>query len=522
MRKVAIFDTTLRDGEQSPGCGMNADTKFQGAERLANLGVDVIEAGFPISSPGELEAVSRIAKGIKGPIICALARTRKEDIEAAKKSLDGAERKRIHVFVATSDVHIENKLRKPPRQILAMIKEGVELARTYVDDVEFSPEDATRTGLDFLLQAIGIAIDAGATTINIPDTVGYSMPEEFRRIVRAAVKLAREKNEKVVVSVHCHNDLGLAIANSLVGVEEGAGQVECTIAGLGERAGNAQLEPVVMALKTRRDYFGVETGVVTEHLCPVARFFATVIGKPLSDTLPVSGGNAFKHGAGIHLNGVMKKRATYEIMDPKDVGWDGDLSPLTNRSGRTALNDRLLALGYTVDSVLLNKVYVKVSQLADHKKFVYSDDLHLIMQECYVEAMAEKEKLLRVVRVDYHRVENAKSATVTLASNGSVVEASGSGNGPVDCIGEAILKVLERMQYCRRDAISFAGYNVSQTTGGLESIGSVSIRAESRQGLGYGRGSDTDTMVATAKAMVSAINHLIQTPVQEDDDGNGE
>lgn len=516
MRKIFVLDSTLRDGEQSPGCGMDGETKFQGAERLAKLGVDVIEAGFPVSSPGEFAAVSRIAAGIKGPVICALARTRNEDIEAAGKAVAFARRKRIHVFVATSDVHMESKLRKTSPQILAMIEESVKLAKTYTDDVQFSPEDATRTGLKFLLEAVSVAIGAGATTINIPDTVGYAVPGEFGIVVKAVVDLAHEKNDKVVVSVHCHNDLGLAVANTLAGVEAGAGQVECVVSGLGERAGNAQLEAVVMALKTRADYYGIETGIVTQQLCPVARFFATVIGKPLSDTLPISGGNAFRHGAGIHLHGVKMEKSTYEIMSATDVGWEGDLSPLTNRSGRTALKDRLLALGYTIGDELLSRVYAKVTLLADQKRFVYSEDLHLLMQECFVEDMAIKEKLLRVVRVDYHRVDGAKSATVTLSNNGSLVEASGSGNGPVECIGDAILKVLGRMEYPSSSSISFSGYTVSQTKGGTKSIGSVSIRAEVADTLGYGRGSDTDTLFATAKAMVSAINHLMQAPVHDE------
>ena len=514
MRKVRIFDTTLRDGEQSPGCSMDIVAKVTIARSLAKLGVDVIEAGFPVSSPGDFEAVSKIARDVKGVTICALARTRKEDIEAAAKALKDATSSRIHVFVATSDVHMSDKLRKSPEEILEMIAVHVKLAKTFTNDVQFSPEDATRTGLDFLLKAVTVAVQAGATTINIPDTVGYSMPGEFGRIVGKVLCLVEELSKDVVVSVHCHNDLGLAVANSLAGVHAGAKQVECCVTGIGERAGNAQLEAVVMALKTRRDYFDVDTRIVTQHLGETARLVSAMIGKPICDTMPVVGPSAFRHSSGIHQHGMSKNRTTYEIMNPEDVGWQGDSSPLTSRSGRTALRTRLIALGYAVDEEAVESIYQKFVSLADSKKFVYSDDLHLLMQEFHVEAMAQSEKLLRVVRVDYHRVENALSATVTLGQNGLLYEASGSGDGPVSCIGAAILKVLERMKY-PVGSLDVRDFNNSKSAGGIEAIGLANIKIEDGKGVGYGRGSDTDIMVAVAKAMVSAINHLMQTPVQE-------
>lgn len=512
--KVDCFDTTLRDGEQSPGCRMDISSKLLVAEQLAKLGVDVIEAGFPISSPGDFEAVSRISREIKGPLICALARTRPEDIEAATGALESAESFRIHVFVATSDVHIEMKLRKSPQQIIDMVATHVQMAKRNTQDVQFSPEDAARTGIDFLKQVVCAAIDAGATTINIPDTVGYSVCGEFPCIVSEIKTLLEQKGSNAVISVHCHNDLGLAVANTLAGIQAGARQAECCVMGLGERAGNAQLEAVVMALNTRKDYFGVYSGIVTPRLCETVRVVSSVIGKPIPDTLPVVGGNAFSHGAGIHQHGMKMDSRTYEIMKPEEVGWLGDSTPLVKHSGRTTLKDRLSALGYDLQPEMLEKIYDKFLALADHKTYVYSDDLHLLMQECFVEAMAGSEKLIKFVRVDYHRVDSALSATVTLSQNDLWFEASGVGDGAIASVGDAILKALER-EKLPIGCVRVSRFNISKSAGGIEAVGLVNLKIENDRGVGYGRGSDTDVMVAFAKAMVSAINHLMQTPVQE-------
>lgn len=516
--RVFVFDTTLRDGEQSPGCRMDSATKLALAEQLARLGVDVIEAGFPISSPGDLEAVSRIAQAIRGPRICALARTRKEDIVAAARSLENGDRPRIHTFVATSDVHMESKLRKSPQQIIDMACEHIALARSYVNDVQFSPEDAARTGIDFLTRIVSLAIDAGATTINIPDTVGYAVGNEFGNIIRQITAMIEQKGSNAIIAVHCHNDLGLAVANTLAGVMAGARQVECCVTGIGERAGNAQLEAVVMALRTRQDVFNIEIGINTARLYETARMVSSAIGKQIPDNLPIVGGNAFAHGAGIHFDGVKKNAATYEIMKPENVGWKGEAAPLVKHSGRAALKTRLEALGYDTQTELLQKLYDKFCALADSKTLVYNDDLHLLVQECFVEGMQESEKLLRLIRVDYHKVGDSRSATITLGQNGSLFEASGTGDGAVSSVGNAILKALDRQCILPKDSVRVKDFHISKSAGGIEAVGLVNFVLENDNGLGYGRGSDTDVIVASAKAMISAINHILQVPVRDDND----
>lgn len=513
MDRVIIFDTTLRDGEQSPGCRMDVPSKLLVARQLQKLGVGVIEAGFAISSPGDHEAITKIAQEVREPIVCSLARTRQEDIEAAAKALEKAAKPRIHVFVATSDVHMEKKLRKTPAQILEMVTANVKLAKKYFDDVEFSPEDAARTGIDFLEQVVSVAIDSGATTINVPDTVGYAVGNEYPTIISVVSDaIPKDKRGSIIISTHCHNDLGMAVANTLAGVQAGARQVECCVLGIGERAGNAQLEAVVMGLLTRSDRFNIQLGINTSQLYGTSRLVASVIGKQIPDNLPVVGGNAFSHGAGIHQDGMRKDRGTYEIMKPEDVGWQGEANPLTKHSGRAALESRVSAIGYTVTPKTMEILWPKFKALADQKTYVYNDDLHLLMQECFVEQMSS-DQLIKCERVDYHRVGDALSANVILSRGGETFEASGTGDGPVASIGSAIMRALKRLS--PNDSIVWEGYNASQSTGGVESIGVVNIRARYKGKVGYGRGSDTDTIVAAAKAMVSAINHLIQTPAQE-------
>jgi len=512
-KRVVIFDTTLRDGEQSPGCKMDVNSKLLVARQLAKLGVDVIEAGFPIASDGDFEAVSQIARKVAGPTICALSRTREEDIERAARALEGSiQLPRIHVFVATSDVHIKKKLRRSQGEILEMVSDSVRRAKTYVSDIEFSPEDAARTGREFLAEVVRVAIENGATTINIPDTVGYSVGREYYDLIKFLRARVREINS-VVISTHCHNDLGLAVSNTLSAIEAGARQLECCVLGIGERAGNAQLEAVVMALKTRADHYDVEVGLKTKELGKTARLVASIIGKQIPDNLPVVGANAFAHSAGIHQHGVFQDRATYEIMKPEDVGWEGESTPLTKHSGRHALQKRLQDIGYQLNSELLGVVYRKFTNLADTKVYVYNDDLRLLWQEASVEVEAQKTHLIIVERVDYHRVGEELSAEVTLSQNGNRFNSRGSGDGPVSSVWKAVLTAISEQGIISQEP-ELKDFNIGKATGGAEAVGLVTIRIESDGYTGYGRGSDTDIVLASAKAMVAAINHLIQAPIK--------
>ncbi|HEX3869268.1 MAG TPA: 2-isopropylmalate synthase, partial [Pirellulales bacterium] len=366
-RRIKIFDTTLRDGEQSPGCSMNMSEKLEVAQALVELGVDIIEAGFPIASPGDFEAVSEIARSITGSTICGLARCNAQDIDRAWEALDGAPQARIHVFLATSAIHREFKLKMNKAEIIRRAVEGVERAKSYCPDIEFSPEDAARTEIDFLCEVVTAAIDAGATTVNIPDTVGYATPTHMGNVIRALRQ--RVKNiEQAVISIHCHNDLGLAVANSLAAVENGAGQIECTINGIGERAGNCSLEEVVMALRTRNDYYHAVTGINTKRLVPTSRLVSSITGMQVQRNKAIVGRNAFAHEAGIHQDGMLKERTTYEIMNPEDIGVPQTELVLGKHSGRAALSDRAKALGYDLTPEQLQTVFEQFKQLADKKK----------------------------------------------------------------------------------------------------------------------------------------------------------
>lgn len=504
-----IFDTTLRDGEQSPGCQMDVRSKILVAKQLERLKVNVIEAGFPISSEGDFKAVLKIAQLISGATICALARTRKEDILRAAEALEKAKRSpRIHVFVATSDVHMEKKLRKSPEEIVEMAVNSVRLARKYVDDVEFSPEDASRTGREFLAKIVKAAIEAGATTINIPDTVGYSVGREYQDLIKYLRQEVPELNS-VVLSTHCHNDLGLAVANTLSAIEAGARQLECCVLGIGERAGNAQLEAVVMALKTRSDYYKVQIGLDTRELEKTARLVASIIRKPIPDNLPVVGRNAFAHGAGIHQDGVLKERATYEIMKPEEVGWESESFPLVKHSGRHGLQARLKALGYQFNKELLEKLYKKFIDLADSKTYVDNDDLYPLVQEVLGEAAARDSILLE--RIEYHCVDKSSSAKVTLSQNGVEFEASGRGESPLVSIWDAVVKAVSPMV---KGKLEIKDFNFEKAMGGVEATSFVTLRVESEKDMGYGRASDSDFICAFAKALVEAINHLLHVPVK--------
>ena len=373
-RTIKIFDTTLRDGEQSPGCSMDFDQKMEFAAALVDLGVDIIEAGFPIASPGDFESVREIANSFKGAEICGLARSNDADIDRAWEALQGAQSPRIHVFLATSAIHREFKLNMTPDEIIAKSVEGVTRAKGYCDSVEFSPEDAARTEVDFLCRVVEAVIDAGATTVNIPDTVGYATPKHYFDAISALVN--RVPNiDKAIISTHCHDDLGMAVANSLAGVQAGAGQIECTINGIGERAGNAALEEVVMAMRTRNDFYQCDTNIKSQQLVPISRLLTRLTGMQIQRNKAIVGRNAFAHEAGIHQDGMLKERTTYEIMQPKDVGFaDTDLV-LGKHSGRAALGDRAKQLGYTIDGDQLKKLFVEFKKLADAKKEVCNDDI---------------------------------------------------------------------------------------------------------------------------------------------------
>ncbi len=456
--RVVIFDTTLRDGEQSPGASMDLDGKLAMARALADLGVDVLEAGFPIASNGDFEAVREVARRIEGPVIAGLARSSRLDIERAWEALKEAPRSRIHVFLATSAIHREHKLKVAKEEIVRRAVEGVEMARELCDDVEFSPEDASRTELDFLTEVVEKVIEAGATTVNIPDTVGYATPEEFAERIRYLRQNVRNI-ERAVVSVHCHNDLGLAVANSLAALGAGARQVECTINGIGERAGNCSLEEVVMTLRTRADVYGLETGIDTRQLHPASRLLSQITGLVVQRNKAIVGANAFAHEAGIHQHGVIQNRLTYEIMKPEDVGLLDNSLVLGKHSGRHALRKRLPELGYDLLPEELEAVFVRFKEVADTKKEILDDDLEVLMKGTDGER-ADAWELL-----DLHLSsgrETASTATVSLKHRtGRVVKEAAVGNGPVEAIFRAIGRASET-------ALDLIDFQVKGLTSGLE------------------------------------------------------
>jgi len=515
-KRVMFFDTTSRDGKQSPGNQHGPDDTVILAKQLAALGADIMEAGFPIACQADFDAVRRVAEEVQDIRCCALARSRDEDIERAAEALKNALLPpRIHVFIASSDIHMENKLRKRPDEVVAIAVAAVRKAREFVDDVEFSPEDASRTGFEFLKRIVHAAIVAGASTINIPDTVGYAIGAEFGTVIRRLIQEVPIITEKgITISVHCHNDLGMATANALAGLENGARQVECTINGIGERAGNTHFAEVVMALKTRYDYYGLDVGIDTTQIGPTARLLCAIIGKPIPDTLPVVGENVFAHGSGIHQHGVGKDRATYEIMDAESVGWKGELFPLSSQSGRSGLGARLQDIGYSVDSDLLGVVYERFVQLAQSKALVYNADLHMLMQEIAGEQHAQKAGWIRLVRVDYHKIDDKRSVIVHLACGDQVFEASDSGSGPVHAAWNAIKVALER-QNLWPGKVELAEFDIGKSIGGVDAFGMAQVKIACNGNIAYGRGSNTDIVVAYVQAELAALNHLIFSPIEE-------
>ncbi|MGR9071732.1 MAG: 2-isopropylmalate synthase [Gammaproteobacteria bacterium] len=497
--KLIIFDTTLRDGEQSPGASMTRDEKVRIARALERLRVDVIEAGFPAASQGDFEAVQSVASSIRDSTICGLARALDKDIDLAGEALKNAARSRIHTFIATSPIHMKMKLQMEPERVIEHAVRAVKRARQYTDNVEFSPEDAGRSEEDFLCRILEAVIDAGATTLNIPDTVGYSIPQQFGAMIGNLIKRI-PNSDKAIFSVHCHNDLGLAVANSLAAVMNGARQVECTINGLGERAGNASLEEVVMAVRTRKDVFQCQTGLDTTEIVTCSKLVSTITGFPVQPNKAIVGANAFAHEAGIHQDGVLKSRETYEIMRAEDVGWSANRMVMGKHSGRNAFKIRMSELGHEfATEEELNDAFYRFKQLADKKHDIFDEDLQALISEVSVESEEEQIKLISL-KVCSETGETPK-ATVTLRINNDEVTGESEGSGAVD----ASLKAMEKL--VEIDA-NLQLYSVNNITGGTDAQGEVTIRLEKGGRIVNGLGADTDIVIASAKAYVNAINRL--------------
>ena len=496
-KQITIFDTTLRDGEQSPGASLRKNEKLEIAQQLHRLGVDIIEAGFPVASPDDLEAVKLISKKVKGPVICALARSLKKDIDFAFEAVKKAQRARIHVFLATSKIHMRYKLKKAEDEILKQAVSAVKYAKKYVSDIQFSPEDSSRTDPDFLFRVIEAVIDAGASTVNIPDTVGYAIPDEFGRLIYNIMRRVGNIN-KAIISVHCHNDLGLAVANSLLAVKNGACQVECTINGIGERAGNASLEEIVMAMLTRKDFFNNTTNIKTKHLYVTSRMVSRLTGIIVQPNKAIIGSNAFAHEAGIHQDGILKKRATYEIMQPKDVGFSETKLVMGKHSGKHALSVRLKKLGFNLKENELKKAFNKFKILADKKKHVYDEDLKAVVEDEVV-ASGEVYKLKHLYIEG--GIQHIPKATIGLEFDNNEFKADASGDGPVDACYKAVDKIT-----------GFRGrltdYSIRSITSGKDALGEASIKLIVKGKVITGRGTSTDVVEASVKAYLNAMDKV--------------
>ena len=496
-KRVIIFDTTLRDGEQSPGAAMNLEEKLRIARMLEELGVDVIEAGFPVASKGDFEAVQSIAKAIKNSTICGLSRAAAGDIERAAEALKPAARARIHTFISTSPLHMKFKLQMEPERVLQAVSDSVALARKLCDDVEWSAEDGTRTEHDFLCRTVEAAIKAGARTINIPDTVGYTTPQEYADIFKMLVN--RVPNiDKAILSTHCHNDLGLAVANSLAGIIGGARQIECTINGLGERAGNAALEEVVMAMKVRNDLMPFVTGIKSEAITRISHLVSSITGFVVQPNKAIVGANAFAHESGIHQDGMIKNRQTYEIMTPQSVGLTKTSLKLGKLSGRNAFRSKLVELGYELGDNALNEAFERFKALADKKKEVFDEDIMALVDDEVANAHA---------RVRFHALDvragskGPQSAELEIEIEGEAVTAKATGNGPVDAIFNAIKQLVPHQANLQL-------YQVSAVTGGTDAQAEVMVRLEENGRTVTGQGADPDTLVASARAYINALNKL--------------
>jgi 2-isopropylmalate synthase len=498
--RVHIFDTTLRDGEQSPGISLNAAEKVEIAQQLARLGVDVIEAGFPIASPGDFEAVQAIARTVEGPVICGLARTHKADIDAAWNAVKEAERPRIHTFISTSDIHIEHQLQTDREDVKGQAKAAVTLAKSYCDNVEFSPMDATRSEFEFTAEVIAIAIEAGATTINVPDTVGYTTPEEYAEMWARFYELVPDLR-KVETSVHCHNDLGLAVANSYSGVQAGCRQVECAINGLGERAGNCSLEEIAMLIGVREDVHGFTTGINTREIARTSRLVSRLTGYQVQPNKAIVGRNAFAHESGIHQDGVLKERTTFEIMDATEVGFDSNSIVLGKHSGRHALKDALEQLGYKIDGGALNSAFKAFKEIADRKKQVTSLDLEAIVSD-EMRDRADAHELASFEVTAATGKEPLARIGVTLPSGEQVVGES-SGDGPIDAIFRAIQKAVGTES-------EMVKYTVEAVTGGEDALGEVTVQLRTDGALASGSGVATDIIEASARAYLRALSNSLE------------
>jgi 2-isopropylmalate synthase len=510
--KIIIFDTTLRDGEQSPGAALSVSEKLEIARQLAVLGVDVIEAGFPVSSPAQFEATRQVAEQVTGPTIAALARANEGDIESAAKALEPAKNRRIHTFIATSPVHMMHKLKKSNSEVLKMAVSAVKFARGFVNDVEFSPEDACRSEMPFLIEVLTAVIEAGATTLNIPDTVGYVMPYEYGQII-ARLKKEVPGIDKCVISTHCHNDLGMAVANSLTGVRNGARQIECAVNGLGERAGNAALEEVVMAIHTRPDFFaaqsvsGLTTRVNTKEIYRTSQLVSLLTGFVIQPNKAIVGANAFAHESGVHVDGILKERSTYEIMSAESIGLGGSRMVLGRHTGRHGFVQRCKQLGFALSKQEIERAYQRFLEIADKKKEVFDEDIDAIINE-------EIHVVERSFELNYMQVcsgtGSLPTASVKISKNGQISQAAACGDGPVDAAYEAI-----------REATGLSpkleNYSIRALTGGKEAMGEATVRISNTGKIYTGRGISTDIIEASAKAYVDALNRMVAVQTKEPD-----
>jgi 2-isopropylmalate synthase len=494
-QRILIFDTTLRDGEQSPGVALNHTQKLEIAHQLARLGVDVIEAGFPIASPGDLEGVSRIAREVRGPIITGLARAGRADIEAAARAVELAARPRIHTFIATSKVHMAKKLNLEPDAVVERAVEAVTLARSFVDDVEFSAEDATRSDRDFLVRIFRAAVEAGATTINVPDTVGYTTPEEMRALF---AYLRAELPAHVILSAHCHDDLGMAVANSIAAAQGGARQIECTVNGIGERAGNAALEEIVMAFHTRKDHYGFETGIRTREIYRASRLVSRLSGMPVQPNKGVVGDNAFAHESGIHQDGVIKARETYEIMNAELVGREAAVLVMGKHSGRAAFRKALTDLGYEVDEEKVKPLFARFKDMADRKGQIFSDDLRALVES--------RSDVPQTFTLEGFQITSGMNMTpvafVRLQTPDGAAEATAHGDGPVEAAFQAINRLTGITP-------TLETYRIQAVTGGGDAIGEVSIGARYGETTLHGTGVATDVVEASARAWLRIVNQVV-------------
>lgn len=497
-RKIYIFDTTLRDGEQSPGASLTPEEKVKIAKQLERLNVDIIEAGFPVSSPGEMRAVQLISEAVSGPTICGLARMVPKDIDACRKALEKAKKKRLHVFLATSQIHREHKLHKRKEEILALAAENIKSACKDFKDIEFSPEDAARTERDFLADAVRTAVDSGATVVNIPDTVGYAIPQEFGDLIAYLVKKIPELGKKVHLSVHCHNDLGLATANSLAAVLAGANQIECTINGIGERAGNASMEELVMAIDTRQDFIDCFTQIKTEEIIKTSRLVSHLTGMVVQPNKAIVGRNAFSHESGIHQDGVLKKRQTYEIIDPQRVGLSESQIILGKLSGRHAFSERVKKLGYRLGEKELDRAFDRFKKLADQKKYVFDEDIEALIQD-------EITEIPETWKLEYLKstLESGRppEATIRLKRSNQILEATSQGDGPVDACYKAIEKITKLKAIVSH-------YAIQSVTSGKDAMGEVTVKLAIEAKEVTGRGASTDIIEASVKAYLFAVNKI--------------